>query len=303
VNVTLLGPQRYPTVGQVAAARGFDGPVATITAGWQEREAADGELSELLGGRDVNLLLYRRWLDVQERDPGFAAGERRTQGVLDELQDIYLLRLDHALQAVYSVQRRSGSDRLRPVAVADAIAAVRDLDAGHLRRIGEVRDEFYAAWQPHSRPVIARHRDEIGKLLGQAAAVVITGGHVGVLADALHLFNVAAALHAPVIAWSAGAMVLTERIVLFNDRAPQGPGHPEVHGAGLSVLPGVVVLPQARLLLDDAPRMAALAGRFAPARCLLLEPGSEVRTGPGGELEPPARMLASDGRVTALEAA
>ena len=91
----------------------------------------------------------------------------------------------------------------------------------------------------------------------------------------LHLFNVAAgaAAAAPVIAWSAGAMALTDRIVLFHDRAPQGPGHPEVYGSGLSVLRDVVLLPhaRARLLLDDAPRMAVFARRFAPARCVLLE--------------------------------
>jgi enterochelin esterase-like enzyme len=64
-------------------------------------------------------------------------------------------------------------------------------------------------------------------------------------------------------------MALTERIVLFHDRAPQGPGHPEVYGSGLSVLRNLVPLPhaRARLLLDDAPRMAVFARRFAPARC------------------------------------
>ena len=82
-------------------------PVATITAGWQEREPEDTELSTLLGGRAVNLSLYRRWLDVQDRDPQCAAAERELAGTLAELQDLYLLRLDYALQAVYAVQRAS----------------------------------------------------------------------------------------------------------------------------------------------------------------------------------------------------
>ena len=89
------------------------------------------------------------------------------------------------------------------------------------------------------------------------------------LAEVLHLFNVAAALRSPVIAWSAGAMALADRIVLFGDRSAHGPGHPEVYGSGLSVVRDVVLLPhaKARLLLDDAPRMAVFARRFAPARC------------------------------------
>ena len=305
MKVTLLGPQRRPTLDTVAASLRLDRPVATITAGWQEREPEDGELSRRLGSRDVNLGLYRRWLDVQERDPEFAAGERMLQGVLEELQDIYLLRLDHSLQAVYAVQRRGGHDRLRASVLAEAVSAVRDLDAAHLRRISDVRGDFYQRLPPHDRPVIAEHSAAVAGLLGDAAALVVAGGHVGVLADALHLFNVAASLQSPVIAWSAGAMALTERIVLFHDRAPQGPGHPEVYGSGLSVLRNVVPLPhaRARLLLDDAPRMAVFARRFAPARCVLLENGTQIDTDPDGACPPGTRVLAVDGRVTALEAA
>ena len=61
-------------------------------------------------------------------------------------------------------------------------------------------------------------------------------------------------------------MALAERIVLFHDRAAAGPGHPESTAAACRVLRGVVPLPhaRARLLLDDAPRMAVFARRFAP---------------------------------------
>jgi hypothetical protein len=305
VRITLLGPQRRPTLDSAVASLRPDGPVATVTAGWQEREPGDHELSERLGGRDVNLALYQRWLDVQQRDPDFAAAGRLLRGVLDEVQDMYLLRLDYALRAAYAVQRRSGDDRARADALAEAVAAVRELDAAHLSRVSEISGAFYQRWQPHGRPVIAGHRAAVTRVLGDAAALVLAGGHVGVLADVLHLFNVAAALRSPVIAWSAGAMALTDRIVLFHDRAPQGPGHPEVYGAGLSVLRNLVLLPhaRARLLLDDAPRMAVFARRFRPARCILLEAGARVDTDSEGGCPPDARVLAEDGRVTSLEAA
>jgi hypothetical protein len=305
VKVTLLGPQRRPTIDAVLRSLRIGGPIATINAGWQERESDDGELSRVLGGRDVNLALYRRWLDVQERDPEFAASERRMQAVLAELRDIYLLRLDHALAAVAELQRRSGADRLHAEAVAEAIAAVRELDAAHLRQLGEVRAEFYDGWRPHDRQVIAGHRAAVALLLSDAAAVVVTGGHVGVLTDALHLFNVGAALRSPVIAWSAGAMALTPRIVLFYDRSPQGAGQPELYGSGLSVLRGIVALPhaRARLLLDDQHRMSAFARRFAPARCVLLESGSRIDTDSDGGCPPDTRVLTEDGRVITLAAA
>ena len=319
MRVILLGPQRRPTVDAVirslglagAGPGGLPGSVATITAGWQEREADDGELSGLLGGRDTNLGLYRRWLDTQDRDPGYAAAERRMQGEFAELQDIYLLRLDHALRAVYALQRRSG-DQLRTEAIAAAVAAVRELDTAHLRRVNDVRGEFFAELRPHDRPVIAGHRAAVAGILGEAAALVIAGGHVGVLADVLHLFNVAAALsrpapgaEAPVVAWSAGAMALTDRIVLFGDLSPQGPGHAEVYGSGLSVLRGLVLLPhaRARMLLDDTPRMAVFAQRFGPGRCVLLEGGTRIELDRDSRCPPGTRVLTGDGRVTALEAA
>ena len=110
MRVILLGPQRRPTVDAAVRSLDLDGPIATITAGWREREPDDRELSTLLGGRAVNLALYRRWLDVQERDPGYSAGERRLAETLAGLQDVYLLRLDYALRAVYAVQRRASGD-------------------------------------------------------------------------------------------------------------------------------------------------------------------------------------------------
>jgi hypothetical protein len=305
VKVTLLGPQRRPTLDTVAASLYPEGPIATITAGWQEREPDDAELGKLLGSRDVNLRLYRRWLDVQERDPEFALGERRLAAALEELQDMYLLRLDHALQAVYAIQRRSGGQRLRASVLAEAIGAVRELDAAHLRRVSAVRGEFYQRLPPHDRAVIAEHRADVASLLRDATTVVIAGGQVGVLADTLHLFNVAASLRSAVIAWSAGAMALAGQIVLFHDRSAHGPGHPEIYGRGLSVFSNVVPLPhaRARLLLDDAPRMAVFARRFAPARCVLLENGTRIDTGSDGSCPPGTRVLGEDGHVITLEAA
>jgi len=293
VRVVLLGPQRRPTLDGVVRSLGLLEPAAsgqrfaTVTAGWREREPDDGELVSLLGGSashhgaghhgSVNLGLYRRGVDVAERDPVFAAGWDELRRTLAGLQEVYLLRLDYALRAVYAVQRQAGSGS---EAVEDAVAAVRALDEAHLRRVNGARGEFYARLEPHARPVIAAHRDEVAAVLRDAGALVVAGGHVGVLADVLHLFNVAAALNGGslVIAWSAGAMALTDRIVLFHDRAPQGPGHPEVYGSGLSLLRDVVLLPhaRARLLLDDTPRMAVLARRFAPARCVPLEAGNRI---------------------------
>jgi len=314
VRIILLGPQRRPTVDAVARyhSLGVSGPVAVVTAGWREREPDDAELSRLLGGRAVNLALFRRWLDVQDRDPEYFAAERRLAEALAELQDLYLLRLDYALRAVYALQRsagETGAGGFAAEALAEAMAAVRELDAAHLGRVNGARLEFIRRWPPHDRPVIAAHRAEVSDVLGAASALVIAGGHVGVLAGVLHLFNVGAALPSMaggpfVVAWSAGAMALTDRIVLFHDRAPQGPGHPEMYASGLSVVRDAVLLPhaRARLLLDDAPRMAVFARRFGPARCILLESGTRIEID-GTGWPPGVRTIGDDGHATLLETA
>jgi hypothetical protein len=106
-----------------------------------------------------------------------------------------------------------------------------------------------------------------------------------------------------VIAWSAGAMALTERVLLFHDRAPHGPAHAEFLDAGLGWIPGCVLLPHARrrLRTGDAERMAELARRAAPARCVVLDDGARLDLSEAGVLPPSARVIGADGRIAALE--
>ena len=73
MRTVLLGPQRFlTTAGTVARSVAPDGPVATVTAGWQDRESADDELDEVMGGRSRNLHLYGRLSDVITTDEHFA---------------------------------------------------------------------------------------------------------------------------------------------------------------------------------------------------------------------------------------
>jgi hypothetical protein len=278
-----------------------NGPVATITAGWQEREADDAELAELLGGRHVNLALHARWLDIHQRDREYAHAEREHDVSLAELRSLYLSQLDHALRAAYDVaQSREARPRWRDAALADALEVVRRVDDQHLARVRTAQHAFYAAWPPEDRPVLARHREEVARILAESQAVVIAGGHVGELARVLHLFRVEPHLPPVVIAWSAGAMALSERVVLFHDFVPHGVAQTEVFGEGIGVVRGVVPLPhlRRRMRVDDPVRMSVLARRFAPAQCLVLDDGVRVPLSWDGRPPADARVLAEDGRVT-----
>ncbi len=304
-HLVVLGPQRRPTVDSVVRNMDMDGPIATVTAGWRDREPDDAELDALLGGRSLNLKLYARWQDTWDSDPEYAAAEREHRAALAERQELYLVQLHGVLGALREVDRYGGSRTgFREAAHADTEAALRLVDERHLARVRDAHAEFEAAWRPGEREVVARHRGAVRQVLDGVRALVIPGGHVGALLHVLRLFAVTAP--PVVIAWSAGAMALTERVLLFHDRVPHGPAHPEFVGAGLGWLPGCVLLPHARrrLRTDDPARMAELAARVAPAWCVVLDDGIRLDLPPGSAALPDGtRVVEADGRIGELVAA
>ncbi len=304
-EVVLLGSQRRPNVQHVVRELDPHARVATVTAGWQEREPDDAELNELLGDRAVNLSLHARWQDLLEKDTEYATAEREHDAALEELRQLYLTQLDHALDATYDIAvSKEPRPRFRDRVLSDSLELVRMLDEQHLVRVREAHLEFYDAWRPHHRPLVDAHREEVREILQSAAAVVIAGGHVGDLVKVLHLFHVEPHLPGLVVAWSAGAMALTERVVLFHDYVPHGVAQTELMGEGLGLLHNLVPLPDARrrLRVNDPVRMSVLARRFAPAHCVVLDDGVRVRL-TDGSLPPEARVVDHDGQITAFEAA
>ena len=297
-GVILLGPQRLqPTLIGAVRALGVpdDAPVATVTAGWQEREGDDAELNEHLGGRATNLRLYARAEAVLRRDPELAAAHHRRQEILKRIRSLYALRLRHAMAACEALLREPGDDLALERARGEAIEAVRELDRRHLERAREVHEEFDARFGPQARPAVAEERDQIAAVVRGAGATAVAGGHVAVLLNRLALFGLGELLAgSSVVAWSAGAMAIGERVVLFHDRPPHGPGFSEVLEHGLALAPGVVPFPHARhrLDLDHRARVAIAARRFAPALCLALDEGQGVRLMADGWVAAPlARRL------------
>jgi peptidase E len=115
--------------------------------------------------------------------------------------------------------------------------------------------------------------------LAESSLVLIAGGHVAILINRIRLFRLGEMLaQKPIIAWSAGAMVLGERIVLFHDDAPQGKRDAEVLDTGLGIVKNLIPLPQAQSRLDwsSRNRMALFSRRFAPAKCCTLDNGSII---------------------------
>lgn len=305
--VILLGsePSRETleaTLGTVAP----EGPVATIRAGWQEMETEPSLLTDVLGDRAVPLELHGRAERVWDEDPDLMAAHRAMQGDARLLRRAYNVRLSATMDAWDELSGLEGSDDLLAPERAAMLAAVRELDEHQLRRMAELRSGFTDDTALAARPAVARERAEISGLLDGVAAIVVDGGHVAVLLNRIRLFGVEALLVGrSVVGISGGAMVLTERLVLFHDSPPWGPGHAEVAEFGLGRAPGIVALPRAarRLRLDDPVRVGRFALRFAPAECLALDGGSRLDFSGSSWSGPGARHLTGRGDVVDRDAA
>lgn len=304
-HVILLGPQRHvPIVRPAVETLVPDeaaGPLALVTAGWEERESEDQEFRDHVQRPVVNLAIWARVERIFEQDAELLAAMRQRHDTLRTAQELYRLRLQGLMDGMRELFRRSGDDSLLAAARHDAMVMLQGLDSQHVARVAQIHYDFEQRWRPHERAAVQREKRELQKLLREASCLLLAGGHVAVLLHRLRLFDVLSLYgDRPVIAWSAGAMALTERIVLFHDAPPQGSSYAEVMEAGFELVPDIVVLPHSkkRLHLHDERNMQLFARRFAPALCTLLDPGSRLDwNGARWSAQPGTQRLAENGQV------
>jgi hypothetical protein len=208
-KVVLLGPQRLsPRLNKAVAAARVSGPLAVITAGWEERESEDQEMRDHLGAHTVNLKVYERVEDVMAKDRELGAAIRERQDRLRVQHELYRMRLLHAMAAGRELLHRESATATprcsKPSATA-AIEAVRTLDGFHLMRVIETHREFEDDMRPLERESVDRHRREIAKIVQDCGALCIAGGHVVALLHRLRFLDVLGLVeHIPIFAWSAG---------------------------------------------------------------------------------------------------
>jgi hypothetical protein len=288
----VLGPQRpvenvTATLARLQSeGRIGDGPVVMISAGWRMDEVDAPSVLARLGRPVLHLPLYH-WHDaLRGKAPGLEAAWRARQDRILSLKAAWQVRLRHALDGLVALRAMTDVDaRVREIEEADAVAAVRSLDAHLLDVMAEITEAHPDALRPWEHEAVAGRRAEIEAALAASSAVLVAGGNVGVLRNRLRYFGVGALIReanargAAVVGWSAGAMALSERIVLFYDDPPEGPTWPELFDRGVGLFPDAVFLPHARqrLRLDDPARVALLAARFGPSPCLGLEQGAALR--------------------------
>lgn len=287
---------------QAVEAAGVEGSILAITAGWEEREDEIDELRSHLGRRVLNLHLHRRGEEIYESDPEFLRAVVSRRAALREAQDLYRIRLDRAVQALRDLRMHGGTPALLEEAQRAALDDLRRLDTWHTERMTEIVREWEQKWRPYERLSVAPHIRAIQALADEGPALAIAGGNVAILLNRLHLFGIGHifARHT-IFAWSAGAMALTERIVVYHDDPPQGRGNPEVLRPGLGLVRGIVALPHAhrRIRLDRPSRLRLWHHRFAPLMCMALEDGSWARFDNGrlAAVTPGVRTFNASGHI------
>lgn len=277
----LLGPQR-PVVNLDRAFPALDGerPVAVISAGWQDAEADIEHVRAAVPRPLSDLRLYRRAEEVFAKDTWLRSMYRARQDRLVEQQRLYRLRLRPHMLVARKLLRDEGDAAMLRHEQRHAISQLRALDRHHLQRLSAINARFEAEVMAEDAATLERHRSEIAYSLDKFDTVLITGGNVAVLLNRLRLFRMQPMLEDKnIVAWSAGAMALSDNIVLFHDKTPLGSRDAEAFERGLGLVKDTVFLPDARhrLTLEDKARVALFCRRFAPAACLTLDSGSLLR--------------------------
>ncbi len=290
----LLGPQRFdPTLAAAVPVAGHRGP-----AGDRHRRLAGAR------GRDRRAARAPRRPRREPRAapprrrrlrprPRARRGAPRAPGAVPRAcrssTSTASTSLKRVCRELFSRARGRSGDRARSAATRSTPCA--RLDARHLgAHASRSTRRSHERWRPLEREAVARRpRRDRAAARPASRAWRSPAGTSPALLNRLRLFGVGRADRraSRSFAWSGGAMVCGERIVLFHDRPPQGRGNAEVLDAGLGLVPGMVLLPHARRRLRPrrpASRLQLLARRFAPARCVAARRrrAARSRTGAAG---------------------
>jgi hypothetical protein len=299
--IVLLGPQTdFAEIGDVLDELHVDGTVALITTGWQENEGEDEALVEQLRRPALNLALHARSERVYAEEPAYANARASRQAHLQHLQSFYRMRLEAIDEAARAIGVRHVEAELLLEQQAITVEQMRYLDDDHLRRCRAEWAAFNRQWPAAEQASVARERAAVAEQIAQCAATVIAGGHVTALLNRMRLFDVLANIGSkPIIAWSAGAMSLSDRIVLFHDSPPFGKNLAQLLDVGLGLVNDVVVMPDPRhRLRSDQPQgIARFTQRMAPAHCLAMDNGARLVFRRGRLVKAFADRLQPDGRI------
>lgn len=301
-RLTLLGPQhQYQSLRDALERARVHSAVAVVTAGWEEEEAEDQDLLKALPAGSINLRLFKRTESLFADDPEIIQQLQKRQDELRHLRDVYRMRLEAAMRSAKQVLAFR-SDLVQLDAECElSIDFVRQLDQQYFARTAAVCHDYARQLDFDNRKSVLAHRRELASTMENVEALVISGGHAAIILNRLDIFALLQIRpELPLIAWSGGAMALSEQIVFYFDDLPQSDSHPELLRAGKAVFGSILPLPDARrrLRLSDAEHMALMARRFNRHECVLLENDTWIDRVQGRwYASPNANKLSATGQV------
>jgi hypothetical protein len=274
----LLGEQReQPRFQAVLKRWKITGPVGLVSAGWEEDEQDDQWVRDSIRNPIVNSMLYELADEVFARDPEVLTLLRERQDHLRDLRDVYQLQLQHLSAILRGLLRRRETQSYVVAPLDLSFAQLRAVDKQYLDSVSEVIRQFDRKIAPKDRPSLVAYRKVVCQRLASCQALLIAGGHVGVLLNRLRLSRVLSHLRLPTIAWSGGAMALGDTVFFYDHFHPHSGQETELSRHGMRWYQGLQVFPRAeqRLHLHNPVEMALLAGRVA-CRSLVFSQESEL---------------------------
>lgn len=306
--------------------------VLLVTAAWGEREHDEAAVKRSLNaiglrsrwehGFDrslVNLSLHHEVAGLGEASPRALAAWLEGRRVAELARSFYLEHNAHLIQLVR--RTLAAGKREDPTLTVASLAAEQGHHGGLLRyalsrELQQALDTLEAnddhlvtllddveqrafdgegltydeAWRAA--------RDRLEQRILAANTIMLFGGRLDRLLDGLRLFRLRDALAealrrgTQVIAMSAGAMVLCERVIIYDDFAATRRDF-QLFDRGLALVRDIQLFPHCteRIQTDDPDNLAYLARRFRHHACvglnqrsfLLVEPGARRATSVGGE--------------------
>lgn len=274
----LLGEQRERPRIQAALDRwGIAGPVGLIAAGWEEDEFEDDWLRESVSNPVVNSKLYELADQLFAEDPEVLKLLRDRQDALRELREINQVQTDRLCETARELLRRDATQETVRQPLATSFRHLQEVDAEYLATVSDTIRSFDQKISPDTRASAISYRQKVLKRLAGCEAILIAGGHVGVLLNRLKLSRLLSHISLPVIAWSGGAMALGRQVYFFHQFIPHVTGEIELSRKGMGWFEGIQLFPRSaeRLKLNDPVEMALL-GRRVPDPCLLMTDSSEL---------------------------
>ncbi len=284
--LVLLGQQRdVPRLQSVLERCNISGPVGLVSAGWEEDEDDDQWVRDAVDVPVINSQLYGLADQLFQQDPQVIELLRERQDRLRELREINELQTEHLCTVARELWRRLASHAGALVPLQQTFEQLRTVDDSYLEAITTIIVEYDQRIAPKERPSVLEYRHKVLERLQDCQALLIAGGHVGVLLNRLNLCRLFQHIQLPIIAWSGGAMALGERVYFYDQFLPHTKREVELSRRGMCLFSGAQLFPRAsqRLQLHDSLELGILSRRMK-SPCLLLDEHSEMAWSENGEL-------------------